>query len=211
MVERRISLNPMPVRNPSPRGTFFPTASAFRDWLEKHHATEQELWVGFYKVQSGKGGMVYREALDEALCYGWIDGLLKRVDEDSYKQRFTPRKKDSTWSLVNIRRVKHLIDRGVMRPPGLAAFERRDEKKAGLYSFEQGQVRLAPAYQKRLKANPKAAAFFDTQPPGYRRLAIWWVMSARKDETRERRLNTLIEDSAAGRRIKAALPGTKRD
>ncbi len=153
--------------------------------------------------------MVYRGALDEALCYGWIDGLVRRVDEESYAQRFTPRKKDSTWSLVNIRRVKELIANGRMHAAGLAAFEGRNEKKAGLYSFEQSQVRLAPAFARQLKANPAARAFFEAQPPGYRRLATWWVMSAKKDETRARRFVTLLDDSAAGRRIKAATPGRR--
>ena len=189
--------------------TFFRTPADFRSWLDRHHAAEKELWVGFYKVKSGKKGMVYRGALDEALCYGWIDGLVRRVDEESYAQRFTPRKKDSTWSLVNIRRVKELIANGRMHAAGLAAFEGRDEKKAGLYSFEQSQVRLAPAFARQLKANPAARAFFEAQPPGYRRLATWWVMSAKKDETRARRFVTLLDDSAAGRRIKAATPGRR--
>ena len=189
--------------------TFFRTPADFRSWLDRHHASERELWVGFYKVKSGKKGMVYRGALDEALCYGWIDGLVRRVDEESYAQRFTPRKKDSTWSLVNIRRVKELIANGRMHAAGLAAFEGRNEKKAGLYSFEQSQVRLAPAFARQLKANPAARAFFEAQPPGYRRLATWWVMSAKKDETRARRFVTLLDDSAAGRRIKAATPGRR--
>jgi len=187
--------------------THFPTPEDFRRWLESHHGTERELWVGFYKVKSGRSGLVYREALDEALCYGWIDGLVKRVDEDSYAQRFTPRKKDSTWSLVNVRRAEELIKEGRMRPAGLAAFQRRSDRKTGVYSFEQQRAGLAPKYAKRLKANAKASAFFAAQPAGYRRLAGWWVMSAKKEETRDRRFTTLIEDSAAGRRIKAATPG----
>jgi uncharacterized protein YdeI (YjbR/CyaY-like superfamily) len=186
--------------------TFFRTPATFRRWLERHHASETELWVGFYKVKSGKAGMVYREALDEALCYGWIDGLVRRVDEDSYAQRFTPRKKDSTWSLVNVRRVQELIAEERMAPAGLAAFERRTDGKTGIYSFEQRPAQLPAAYAARLTANPGAAAFFAAQPPGYRRLATWWVLSAKKEETRERRLATLIQDSAAGQRIRAARP-----
>jgi uncharacterized protein YdeI (YjbR/CyaY-like superfamily) len=188
---------------------FFRTPADFRAWLHRYHASEKELWVGFYKVKSAKGGMVYREALDEALCYGWIDGLVKRVDDESYAQRFTPRKKDSTWSLVNIRRVKELVAEGRMHSAGLAAFEGRDEKRAGLYSFEQQQATLAPAFARHLKANRAARDYFEAQPPGYRRLATWWVMSAKKEETRARRFATLLEDSEAGRRIKVATPGRR--
>jgi uncharacterized protein YdeI (YjbR/CyaY-like superfamily) len=187
---------------------FFRTPAAFRAWLDRHHASEKELWVGFYKVKSGRGGMVYREALDEVLCYGWIDGLVKRVDEDCYTQRFTPRRSDSTWSLVNLRRVKELIAQGRMHAAGLAAFEGRNPRKAGLYSFEQ-KPKLAPAFTRQLKANAAARAFFDAQPPGYRRLATWWVMSAKKDETRARRFAMLLDDSAAGRRVGAATPAPK--
>jgi uncharacterized protein YdeI (YjbR/CyaY-like superfamily) len=189
--------------------TFFRSPADFRAWLDRHHASEQELWVGFYKVKSGKGGMVYREALDEALCYGWIDGLVRRVDDVSYMQRFTPRKKDSTWSTVNMRRVKELTAEGRMHPAGLAAFERRDPRKTGRYSFEQGQVVLAPGFTRRLRAHRAAHAYFEAQPPGYRRLATWWVMSAKKEETRARRFATLLEDCAAGRRIGVTTPGRK--
>jgi uncharacterized protein YdeI (YjbR/CyaY-like superfamily) len=192
--------------------TYFRTPAAFRRWLDAHHATEKELWVEFYKVASGRGGMVYREALDEALCYGWIDGMVRRLDAERYVQRFTPRKKDSNWSLVNVRRVQQLIEEGRVHPAGLAAFERRRDDRddrTGIYSFEQREAGLAPKYAKHLKANAAAWAFFSAQPPGYRRLASWWVMSAKKEETRERRLARLIEDSAAGRRINAATPGQK--
>ena len=190
--------------------TFFATPAAFRDWLEQHHDSEREVWVGFYKVKSGRGGMVYREALDEALCYGWIDGLARGVDEHSYAQRFTPRKERSHWSQVNIRRAKELIAEGRMRPPGLAAFERRPADAAPAYSFEQRDVAFSPAQRKRFRANAAAWKYFESQPPSYRRIATWWVLSAKREDTRERRLATLIEDSAAGRRIKAALP-SRRD
>jgi uncharacterized protein YdeI (YjbR/CyaY-like superfamily) len=189
--------------------TFFRTPTDFRAWLDHHHASEKELWVGFYKVKSGKGGMVYRQALDEALCYGWIDGLLRSVDEDSYAQRFTPRKRDSTWSTANTQRVKELIVEGRMHPAGQAAFERRDRTKTGRYSFEQDAVALAPAFARRLKADRSAGAYFEAQPPGYRRVAVSWVMSAKKEETRARRFATLLEDCAAGRRLKVATPGRK--
>lgn len=182
--------------------TFFETPAAFRQWLEEHHAIEKELWVGFYKVKSGKGGMVYREALEEALCYGWIDGMVRKVDEDSYAQRFTPRKKDSTWSRINVKRVQELQAEGRMRPPGTAAFDRRTEERTGRYSFEQQDPRLAPGLERTFKANAEAWTFFTRQPPSYRRLATWWVMSAKREDTRARRLLKLISDSAAGRRIR---------
>jgi uncharacterized protein YdeI (YjbR/CyaY-like superfamily) len=186
--------------------TFFKTPAAFRAWLEKHHDSENELWVGFFKVKSGKGGMVYRQALDEALCYGWIDGMVRRVDEDSYMQRFTPRSPKSNWSQVNLGRAQELIAAGLMRPPGLAAFERRAADASPAYSFEQRTASFSPEQQKRLKANRAAWQFFSGQPQYYRRLATWWVTSAKREETRERRLATLIEDSAAGRRLKVATP-----
>jgi len=185
---------------------FFKTPAAFRAWLEKHHDSEKELWVGFFKVKSGKGGMVYQQALDEALCYGWIDGMVRRVDEDSYAQRFTPRTLQSNWSQVNILRAQELIAAGQMRPSGLAAFERRPADASPAYSFEQRAAAFSAEQRKRLRANPAAWEFFSSQPQYYRRLATWWVTSAKREETRERRLATLIEDSAAGRRLKVATP-----
>lgn len=189
--------------------TFFATPGAFRKWLAKHHASEKELWVGFYKVKSGKGGLVYAEALDQALCYGWIDGMVRRVDEERYAQRFTPRKADSNWSQVNILRAQGLIAAGAMRPPGLAAFERRRQASPA-YSFEQQNAALSDSQQKRLKANTAAWRFLAAQPAYYRRLATWWVVSAKREETRERRLATLIADSAAGRRLKVATPSARK-
>lgn len=182
--------------------TFFETPAAFRRWLEKHHATDKELWVGFYKVKSGKGGMVYRQALDEALCYGWIDGLLRSVDEDSYAQRFTPRKKDSSWSRVNVKRVHELLAEGRMRPSGIEAFARRAEDHTARYSFEQQGARLPRADERTFKASPQAWAFFSAQPASYRHAVTWWVVSARKEETRARRLQRLISESAAARRLR---------
>jgi uncharacterized protein YdeI (YjbR/CyaY-like superfamily) len=187
--------------------TFFETPARFRAWLEQHQASAKELWVGFYKVKSGKGGMVYPQALDEALCYGWIDGMVRRVDEVSYMQRFTPRRKGSSWSLVNTRRAAELIAAGRMRPSGLAAFEARVANRTGVYSFEQRAPRLEPAFKRQLDADAGARDFLDRQPPSYRRLATWWVMSAKKPETRARRFATLLADSRAGRRIRAATPG----
>jgi uncharacterized protein YdeI (YjbR/CyaY-like superfamily) len=177
--------------------TPFLSAAAFRAWLGRHGEHTSELWVRFHKKDSGRGGITYPEALDEALCFGWIDGVRKRSDAASYMIRFTPRKPNSKWSAVNVRHVARLEAEGRMRPPGLAAFARRDGKQAG-YSFEERPRRLAPAYERRLRAERRAWTFFQEQAPWYRRTSIFWVMSARKDETRERRLATLISCSARG-------------
>jgi uncharacterized protein YdeI (YjbR/CyaY-like superfamily) len=180
---------------------YFKTAAAFRAWLESHHATTAELWVGFYKKQSGRGGLSYKEAVDHALCYGWIDGLVRGVDEVSYAQRFTPRKARSHWSAVNRRRVTELRESGLMTPAGLKAFA-ADNNRTAPYSYEQPPATLSSAYTKQFRAQPLAWKHFTSQPPGYQRLATFWVMIAKKEETRARRLATLIADSAAGRRIK---------
>jgi uncharacterized protein YdeI (YjbR/CyaY-like superfamily) len=182
--------------------TFFATPDEFRRWLERHHQTESELLVGFYKKGSGRPSMTWPESVDEALCFGWIDGVRRSIDDESYSIRFTPRKRGSIWSAVNLRKIQELIQSGRMRPAGLRAYEERDPEKAGLYSFEQrGAVQLSPEAETRFKANPAAWSFFQSQPPGYRKTATFWVISAKREETRMRRLQTLIEDSAAGRRI----------
>jgi uncharacterized protein YdeI (YjbR/CyaY-like superfamily) len=180
---------------------FFATPEKFRGWLEKHHATATELWVGFHRKGSGRPSVTWPESVDEALCYGWIDGIRKSVDEDSYMIRFTPRRKGSVWSAVNLRRARELIEAGRMQTPGLAAFEQKDLKKSARYSFEQKNVVLDSAYQEKIRKNRKAWAFFEAQPPYYRKQVTWWIMSAKREETRLRRLRTLITDSAAGRRI----------
>ena len=185
--------------HPTPR--FFRTAAEFRRWLEKNHARAGEVWVGFWKKDSGKGGMVYPQALEEALCFGWIDGLVRGRDADCYMQRFTPRRPRSIWSAVNLRKVEALKAAGRMAPSGLEALEKRDPKRAGLYSNENRHVILSAAYQKRFKANRPAWKFFEAQPPGYRRLAAFWVMSAKKEETRERRFNQLVAGSQRGERV----------
>jgi len=180
---------------------YFRTAAEFRRWLAAHHATDTELLVGFYKKASGRPGISYKEAVDEALCFGWIDGIKKRVDDERYTHRFTPRKAVSTWSLVNATRIKELIaDRRVAKP-GLEAWQRRDPKKTGIYSFENRPKTLEPALERTFKAEKAAWAFFCLQPPGYRRLMIFYVMSAKQPETRARRLTRLIETSAEGKRI----------
>jgi uncharacterized protein YdeI (YjbR/CyaY-like superfamily) len=181
---------------------FFATPKDFRSWLEKHHADTAELWVGFHKRDSGRPSITWPESVDEALCYGWIDGLRKSLDAHSYMIRFTPRKPGSIWSAVNTRRAGELIEAGRMRPAGLRAFEDRDPKKTNLYSFEQRKAaELDPASAKRFKANRDAWKFFKSQPDRYRRTAIFWVTSAKQAETRARRLDTLIRDSAAGLRV----------
>jgi len=181
---------------------FFATPARWRQWLEKNHATATEVWVGFHKRGSGTPSLTWPESVDEALCFGWIDGIRKSIDERSYRIRFTPRKKGSNWSTVNVRRVGTLTKEGRMRPAGLAAFEARRPEKSGVYSFEQRQaVTLGEEYEGRFRADAKAWAFFGSQPPYYRRTATFWVMSAKQDATRERRLTTLIADSAAGRRV----------
>ena len=174
--------------------TFFPTPADFRAWLEAHHETEKELLVGFYKKGSGKPSITWPESVDEALCFGWIDGVRRSRDEESYTIRFTPRKPASTWSAVNVARVEELTRLGRMRPAGLAAFEKRSEAKTGTYAYEQKEgAQLEKAEEKQLRANKAAWEFFQAQPPWYRRTAIWRVVSAKKEETRTRRLEKALE------------------
>jgi uncharacterized protein YdeI (YjbR/CyaY-like superfamily) len=186
---------------------FFKSGSDFRTWLERHHSKRSELLVGLYKTASGRGGTTYKQALDQALCYGWIDGVRKNVDTNSYSIRFTPRKPKSHWSLVNIKRVSELKALGLMHRAGLEAFDRRDEARTINYSYELSAADLGPAYEKKFKTNPKAWAFFESQARSYRRVAKFFVMSAKKEETRDRRLALLIADSARGRRIGITTPG----
>ena len=187
---------------------YFKTAADFRAWLESNHASASELWVGFYKKDSGKGGLTYAEAVDEALCFGWIDGIKKRVDEFSYTHRFTPRKPKSNWSLINIRHVERLKKAGRMMPAGLKAFAAREAAKSGVYSFENKPRQLSPELERQFKSDKNAWEFFQQQPPGYRRVASFWVMSAKQEETRARRLAQLISDSKQGRRL-GMLSGRK--
>jgi uncharacterized protein YdeI (YjbR/CyaY-like superfamily) len=181
---------------------YFKSAGDFRAWLEKHHATERELWVGFYKKASGKTGLTYLEAVDQALCFGWIDGIKKRVDDDSFMHRFTPRTKTSSWSLVNTKRVTALIKLGLMAKAGLDAFRTRDRKRSGIYLYEQRPQQLSPEYEQRFKADPRAWNFFQAQPPGYRRLATMWIMTAKKEETRLKRLDIILKASAEEKRTR---------
>lgn len=181
--------------------TFFKTPSDFRKWLERHHATAQELWVGYYKKDSGKPSITWPESVDEALCFGWIDGLRKSVDATSYKIRFTPRRPRSIWSAVNIRRAQELIETGRMQPAGLKAFEARTEDRSRVYSYEQADQPLDEQYAKQLRANRRAWKFFQAQTPGYQKLMTRWIISAKKEETRLKRLAQLIVESAEGRTI----------
>ena len=179
----------------------FKSAAAFRIWLEANHASAAELWVGIYRKSSGLGGLTYPEALDEALCFGWIDGVRKRVDELSFTQRFTPRKPRSNWSLVNIRHFERLKKAGRVKPAGLKAFAARSHGKSGVYSFENKPRRLSPKLERQFKSAKTAWDFFQQQPPGYRRVSSFWIMSAKQEETRQCRLAQLIADSAQGRRL----------
>jgi uncharacterized protein YdeI (YjbR/CyaY-like superfamily) len=181
--------------------TFFKTPAALRAWLQKNHASAAELLIGFYKVHTGRPGVTYQQALDEALCFGWIDGIRRRLDDESYTIRFTPRRPGSYWSAVNTKRAHALIAEGRMQPPGQAAFEARDPAKTEQYTDEASRDDLAPGYVRQFKANQKAWAFFQSQPPGYRRTASAWVMSAKREPTRLKRLATLIADSERGERI----------
>ena len=180
---------------------YFKSASEFRRWLEVNYARLSELWVGFFKKDCGKGGLTYAEAVDEALCFGWIDGLKKRVDELSYTHRFTPRKPKSNWSRINIQHVERLKMAGRMTLAGLEAYAAREPERSGFYSFENAPRKLAAADEKQFKSDKTAWEFFQRQPPGYQRLAIWWMVSAKKPETRARRLSHLIAESRNARRI----------
>jgi uncharacterized protein YdeI (YjbR/CyaY-like superfamily) len=179
---------------------FFRSQKEFRTWLERNHDTATEIWVGYHKKTSTKKGITYREALDEALCFGWIDGKVRTIDEARYMQRYSPRTARSPWSEANIKRVGELKRLGVMAPAGLEAFERRDRKPAG-YSYEEAERGLKGEYLKTFRANERAWSFFQAQPPGYRKMATFWVMTAKREETRQRRLAQLMDDSAHGRRL----------
>ncbi len=183
------------------KARFFSSASSFHDWLKNNNDQVPELWVGFHKKKSGKKSITYPEALDEALCFGWIDGLRKTIDENCYTIRFTPRKAKSNWSVVNTKRATQLSKLGLMQPAGLEAFALRDPKRSGVYSFESAPRELSAFYKTKFRANKKAWEYFQQQPPGYQRLACYWVTSAKREETRRRRLNQLVSESGEGRRL----------
>jgi uncharacterized protein YdeI (YjbR/CyaY-like superfamily) len=192
--------------------TFFTTPDDFRAWLAQNHEAATELLVGFYKVGSGRPSITWPQAVDQALCYGWIDGVRKRIDDESYSIRFTPRKPDSIWSAANMRRFQELEAQGLARPAGRKAFAARADAKSAIYAYEQSEAaELDPESEKQFRANDQAWTFFQSQPPSYRRSAVYWVVSAKRAETRIRRLETLIADSAAGRTIaRVTRPGDPR-
>jgi uncharacterized protein YdeI (YjbR/CyaY-like superfamily) len=182
--------------------TFFASQSDFRKWLEKNHDKSTELFVGFYKVGSGKLSMSWSQSVDQAICFGWIDGVRKSIDKDSYFIRFTPRKPTSIWSAVNIKRVEELSKQGRMQPAGLTRFNLREEHKSRIYAYEKEAVELSDYFEKKFRANKKAWEFFLSLPPSYHKPAINWVMSAKQEATRIKRFEELINDSEAGRKIK---------
>jgi uncharacterized protein YdeI (YjbR/CyaY-like superfamily) len=190
---------------------FFPSPSAWRAWLEQHHAEAKELWVGLYKRDSGRPSITWPEAVDGALCFGWIDSIRKSIDDVSYKIRFTPRKPRSVWSAVNVKRATELSTMRLMHPAGLAAFQKRDPKRSEIYSYEQRtNARLPAAYQKKFRSHPDAWKFFRAQAPGYQRICSWWVISAKKEETRWKRLAALIEHSNHQRELPALARPPRR-
>ena len=196
-------MSPTPARAPQPKATYFATPAAFRAWLAKHHLSATELLVGFHKRDSGTPCMTWPESVDEALCHGWIDGVRRRVDDERYTIRFTPRRAGSTWSAINIRRVDELTKSKRMRPAGLKAFAGRLEHKSRTYAYEQkAQATLEAAHLATFKARAKAWAFFEAQPPWYKRTLIYWVVSAKQDATRLKRLLKLIEASANQKRLR---------
>jgi len=180
----------------APKPTFFPTPLDFRAWLEAHHDKFPELVVGFYKKDSGKPSITWPESVDAALCFGWIDGVRRSIDETSYTIRFTPRRPTSTWSAVNIKRIQQLKKTGLMHPAGLKAFAARSEKKSGIYSYEQRKsAKFTREQGKQFRANKSAWDFFRSQAPWYQRLTTYWVISAKKEETKLNRLSVLIDHS----------------
>jgi len=189
---------------------FFSSGEAFRAWLKENHDSKKEIIVGFHRRQTGKLTLTWKESVDEALSFGWIDSIRRSIDSQSYTIRFTPRKKRSIWSAVNIKRAGELIAEGRMQPAGLKAFKERDEKRANLYSFERENIAFDKDVEKKFKANKKAWKFFQSMPPSYRKPATWWVMGAKKAETRNAHLATLIEDSEAGKKIKPLSYGKKK-
>lgn len=180
---------------------FFASPAEFRKWLEQNYDQQKEVWVGFYKVKTGRPSLTWSEAVDQALCFGWIDGIRKSIDEHSYTNRFTPRNPRSTWSNVNIEKVKNLTRQKLMRPAGIAAFKKRSKDNSGIYSFEQKNQELSDDYLREFKKNKSAYHFFLSQPPGYRKTAIHWVMQAKREETQLKRLQILIDSSEEQERI----------
>lgn len=200
MHEQKFNLDAMAsLKNHKP--TYFATPEQLRKWFEKNHEKADEFWVGYYKTNSGKPGITWPESVDQALCFGWIDGVRYSIDDKSYKIRFTPRKPKSIWSSINIKRVAELKKLGLMHASGLATFAERNVKKTKQYSHERSSAKLEGLYKKKFQADKKAWSFFSAQAPWYQKAAAWWVISAKQEATRLRRLYTLVADSAAGEKV----------
>ena len=180
---------------------FFATPAAFRAWLEKHHKKANELWVGYYRKDTGKPTITWQESVDEALCFGWIDGIRKKINHESYTNRFTPRRAGSNWSAINIKRVEELTKLKRMQPAGLAAFARRTEARSRVYTYERDLQQLDKLLEKKFRANKKAWDFFESQPPYYRKLMTGWLNSGKAEETRLRRLEKLMASCEMGKRM----------
>ena len=190
--------------------TFFKTQSAFRKWLLENHEKEQELWVGYYKKASGIPSIDWPQSVNEALCFGWIDGIRKSIDQKRYMIRFTPRRPGSIWSAKNLKSVEKLIGQGLMQPAGMEVYNNRNKKMSVRYSFEQKKVELPDEYMAKIRANKKAWEFFQSLAPSYKKPSIWWVISAKREETRLRRLDVLIESSSEGRKIPPFIVSKKK-
>jgi uncharacterized protein YdeI (YjbR/CyaY-like superfamily) len=186
----------------APEPIFFEDPDALRDWFAEHADAETELWIGLWKKHTGRAKLTWTLAVDEALCVGWIDGVMRRIDDERHMQRFTPRKRGSNWSAVNIKKVAKLEAEGRMQPAGRAAFEARSEERSAIYSYERKAAKFTPEQDAQLRANPDALADFESRPPSYQRTATYWVTSAKREDTRARRLAQLIEDHGAGRMLK---------
>jgi uncharacterized protein YdeI (YjbR/CyaY-like superfamily) len=194
-----------------PKPAFFPTPSDFRTWLEAHHDKLREQIVGFHKKSSGKPSITWPESVEVALCFGWIDGVRKSLDETSYTIRFTPRKATSTWSSININLVRKLTKQGLMHPRGLEAFAARNEKKSGIYSYEQRKnARFSREQEKQFRDNKPAWDFFQSQAPSYKQLTTYWVITAKKEETKQKRISILIDHSQHQRKIPRLIPTKKK-
>lgn len=180
---------------------FFPTQEDFRQWLEENHETATEIFVGYYKVKSGKGGMTWSESVDQALCFGWIDGVRRKVDEESYCNRFTPRKPTSNWSAVNIAKVAELTKKRLMKPAGIAAFAKRTADKSAVYAYENELKTFSVEFEKHFRANKTAWDFFEKQAGWYKKQMINWVMSAKQETTRKNRLEKLLKASEDEKRL----------
>jgi uncharacterized protein YdeI (YjbR/CyaY-like superfamily) len=196
---------------PTPRNVrFFASTDELRDWFDANHATAEELWLGQYRKSTGRPTISWSEAVDEALCVGWIDGVRFSLDDERFAQRFTPRRKGSNWSAINVRKVGELTAQGRMRPPGIAAFEARSAEKTAVYSYERDEASLTDEETARFQADGAAWADWQRRAPSYRRTVTYWVTSAKKPETRVRRLDTLIADSAAGRLVGPMRAGRRQ-